>query len=75
MIFRTTDVDYLFQIQTQEKIKQWVGPLGGLLLRGQERNSSTKALPVILLFINTLDNLPSLPHNIYLGLDIRRGSF
>lgn len=74
MISHTTDVDHLFQIQTKEKIKRWVGPQGGLLLRGQERNSSRKALPVILLFINILDNLPSLPHKIYLGLDICRGS-
>lgn len=49
----------------REKIKQWVGPQGGLLLRG-------KTLPVVLLFINIQDTIPSLPHKMCLGLDICR---
>lgn len=57
---------FLSNPDRREKIKEWVGPQGGLRLRG-------KTLPVVLLFINIQDNLPSLPHTLCLGLDICRG--
>lgn len=60
MIFHTTDADHTFQSQMRRK-DQWVGPQGALHLRGQRRNSRKKMLPVILLFINIQDNLPSSP--------------